>query len=137
MYRVRVTGTGWTGGPSLNTFYFTSGSYDAAGALSVVGHVRSVWAATIANLFPSGDTYQVLGDVDVVDPANGNVTDTFSVAPPAVVPGSAVNTLAPIVAAALLQETTGLFLSGRRLRGRAFFSPISSPGPGTGGRSLL
>lgn len=126
MYRVRVVGTGWTGGPSLNTFYFTSGSYDAAGALDVATHVRAVWDSNLKNIFPTKMTHNVQSEVDQIDPANGDVVNTFSITAPAGVVGVAVNALAPTEAAALLRLTTGLFLSGRRLRGRVFLSPISS-----------
>jgi hypothetical protein len=126
MYRVRIVGTGWSGGPSLNTLYFTSGSYTAAGALDVVTHVRAAWESQLSHLVAGFVTQNISGDVDVIDPATGDITNTLTVAPPAGLPGSGSAGGAPIVAAAVLRITTGLFLSGRRLRGRAFISPLAA-----------
>ena len=126
MYRIRIVGTGWTGGPSLNTLYFTSDSSSAADALAIAGHVRASWYETISYMVPSFVTQNVQGDVDVLDPATGDITDTFSTTPTAGMVGRGGANSAPIVAAAVLRLTTALFIAGRRLRGRAFLSPLSA-----------
>lgn len=126
MYRVRIVGTGWSGGPSLNTLYFTSDSSSAADALAVAGHVRAQWYETISYLVPNSVTQNVQGDIDVVDPATGDITDTFSTTPTAGMVGRGGANSAPIVAAGVLRLSTALFLAGRRLRGRAFLSPLAS-----------
>lgn len=133
MYRVRIVGSGWAGGPSLNTLYFTSGGYSAAGALDIVTHVRTVWYETLEYLYPPGFSHQISGEVDQLDPATGDIVNTYSVTPPTVMAGRGGAEVAPIVAAAVIRLTTALFLAGRRLRGRMFISPISQDKVGADG----
>lgn len=126
MYRVRIVGTGWSGGPSLNTLYFTAGSYSAEGALAVCTYVRAQWHATLTNNVPSFVTQNVSGEVDQIDPSSGEIMNTFSTEPTAGMPGTGTNHSAPIVTAILLRLNTSLFISGRRLRGRMFLSPVDN-----------
>lgn len=124
MFRVRIAGTGWSGGPGLTTLYFTSGTYDATSALDVVGAVHSAWNDTFGFVHPISVFHQISGDVDVLDPATGQVTDTVSVTAPGAMQGQSGSAYAPIASAMLVRLSTNLFIAGRRLRGRIFLSPL-------------
>lgn len=124
MMRVRVTGTGWAGSPSLNTFYFRDLTDFDEAAQAAVDRVRSFFS-TPTLIWPSTVTHSVDGAVDVVDPATGAVTDTLSVAGGAPIPHSSSSGLMTAPATAgVLTWTTGTFIGGRRVRGRAFISPL-------------
>lgn len=125
MLRVRVASSGWIGGPGLNTFYFLPVTEDANSALDAVTAVRAGLSVG-AGAFPTTHLFQVSGDVDQINETTGAITNTFSVAAPAVLAGGAggVGWL-PLASAIVLRFTTGAFIAGRRLRGRAFLSPIA------------
>jgi hypothetical protein len=126
MLRVRVRGDGWIGGPSLNTIYFRGVTVEGlAEATGAVVRVHEAFTA-IAGLYPTAVTHTVLSEVDVIDPATGDVTATLTPADQAVVPGGSVTSaILPPEVALLLQIKTNTFIAGRRIRGRGFFSPIT------------
>jgi len=126
MLRVRVVGSGWDGGPSLNTFYFNPAVQDAATAQLCVARVHGAFTAA-AGLYPSNVPHAVSPDVDVLTPANGAITNTFSVDGGTTIAGGAADTsrMAPATAL-LLRLHTGTFSSGRRIQGRAYMSPLYS-----------
>jgi len=126
MIRIRVTGTGWSGGPSLNTFYFTSPTEDSAAVDECVVRVRAGWLAMAANI-PGSVIHNVVPEVDIVDPVTGNITNTIpATTPGAPLVGAAPNTFLPLATAACLTYSTGTFIAGRRVRGRAFISPLTA-----------
>lgn len=128
MLRVRVRGDGWAGGPSLNTFYFVTAPEDAATAAGLLARVRAALFAA-KGIYPTTVTHDVLPDVDVITPSTGAITNTISVSPaPAQVPGGAAAPFLPLACAIVLNLGTADFIAGRRVRGRAFISPINSGG---------
>lgn len=126
MFRVRVVGEGWSGGPSLNTFYFDIGAPQQDSAQLCLDRVHTAFAG-VAPIYPAGVDHHVLPEVDIINHVTGELTDTQVGALPAVVPGGAADgsQMSPAVAL-LLQLRTGTFSGGRRLRGRAFLSPLYS-----------
>lgn len=124
MLRVRAVSQGWTGGPGLSTFYFKDDiAENSARAGDAVGRVRSYFD-TIKSCYDGTWTCQVSGDVDVVDPATGAVTNTLSVTPPAVVNGSESGGGYLTTSSAICTSwQTSTFIAGRRLRGRTFNGP--------------
>lgn len=124
MKRVRVVLSGWTGGPGLSTFYF-AGSETAPEAEDDVTRVQTAITAA-AVIWPSSITAQVSNVVDVINPVNGALTDSFTVTTQDPIPGEqAPSDIAPPVCAILLRLQTGTFSDGSRIQGRTFFSPIA------------
>lgn len=122
--RCRAVLSGWQGGPGLMTFYFTGTTEDAADAGICVDRVHAALVAG-AGLWNRQIRLQVSGDVDVITPSTGAITNTLSVPPPAVIVGAENDdTFAPFATAQLLAIKTGTFLAGRRLQGRMFLSPL-------------
>lgn len=125
MIRVRVSSTGWTGGPGLNTHYFQGAPEDQAAVNLVVARVRSAWFG-VKGIYPSYVTHQVESAVDLVDPVTGTITATLTAVPaPAVVPGGVTAVQTSPATAIVLKLLTGAFHNGRRTRGRAFMSPLA------------
>jgi len=125
MLRVRVKGTGWTGGPSLNTFHFVTSSEIQANAEACTARVRSAWVK-LATFFPTTMSHSVDPQVDIINPVNGDITGTFlCVSGIAVMPGTGADAvlMAPSTAL-LLKLQTGTYLDGRRLQGRGYISPV-------------
>jgi hypothetical protein len=101
---------------------------DNAAATLVVGRVHAALTAGKA-IWPNSITLQVSGDVDVLDPATGDITNTLSVANPAgIVGGGPDSGMLPPATALLLNLRTAEFIAGRRVRGRAFLSPVYTAG---------
>jgi hypothetical protein len=125
IFRVRVRLDGWTGAPGLFTHYFKSPSDPAvaADALTVANRVRAAWATT-PGVFSNTVSLTVSPVVDVLDYTNGHLVGSFAVTPPAVINGSAGASPGPSEVAACLTWDSGSVISGRRLRGRTFVSPI-------------
>lgn len=127
MLRVRVVGTGWEGGPSLNTFYFSRPeNEDVDTAVLCIDRVHAA-LTDASDLWPSNVPHQVTTEVDVLDFVTGEIEDTLSPDPVASVPGGGPDTsrMAPHTAL-LLRLNTATFLAGRRVQGRTFISPLYS-----------
>lgn len=124
LLRVRATGTGWSGAPGLATFYFSgSASPTAAEGLEAAARVRAVLNSA-SGLIPTGISWQVSGDVDLIDDTTGALVGGVSNTAPAVVNGSGVGNIAPVASAALARFTTASIINGRRLQGRRFLNPL-------------
>jgi len=126
MYRVRVAGYGWPGAPSLNTFYFVNSAdptiTDSAQAQVCVDNVRA--ALNVAkNLLGNGMSWAVAGEVDVLDPATGDLTQSFGVTAPLVVSDNGQGAIGPSSAMMLLSLHTGTIVNGKRVRGRCYLGP--------------
>lgn len=124
LMRVRAVGQGWTGGPGLMTFFFSgSASPTNAEAVEAAARVRAVLASAVGEI-PTGVTWQVQGQVDVIEDSTGVLVGGQTVTAPAVVTGSGAGGLAPIASAALTRFATNSVVNGRRLQGRTFLSPL-------------
>ena len=116
---IRVT-TEWAGtivgGPYYTTMYFegdTDGEADAA-----VAAVGAFWIALDPHIV-SGAQSTVLTDVELVDPATGQITAVFST-PGAVNVFAGTGDALPWATQGLLRWRTGDFIGGREIRGRTF-----------------
>lgn len=136
MIRVRTTISGWSGGPGLGTQYFVTPLQDAAAALRCATYVHDLWATALSGMFVNSVALTVQPEVDVLDSATGAITNTFSVAPPAVVAGAGGPNIAPPALAALLKLGTDTFVAGRRVRGRSYLSPLADGVIGLDGEIL-
>lgn len=123
--RIRATISGGQGLPGVFTLYAngsttTPSTPDAA---DVCARVR-VFTDAIKAYFHSSTTWQVQGQVDLLDPANASLVGSLSVTAPAVVTGTGSTRLPP-ASAVLLQHNTGVIVAGRRQKGRSFISPLA------------
>lgn len=126
MYRVRSVLSGWQGGPGLSTCYFsTGGSANSGDALTAANRVRGAWDV-VKGLLPSSVTVNVQGQVDVIDPTDGELQTSYGVTPPATVTGTGVGVVGPPQVAGGLELFTNDVADRRRIKGRLFISPLVS-----------
>ena len=129
MYRVRVASTGWNGSPGLNTFYFsniaTPDSSDSTHADTCVALVQAALAAH-TDIFPADHIFTVSPVVDVIDPINGELLDSYAGSAPADIHGSGTGEYGPQAAMVVGSLLTSSFVGGHRVRGRAFWGPLKA-----------
>lgn len=119
---------GWPGAPGLNTFYFAPhglvSSTEAVLDDAQLAHDR-VHAAFVAgqDIYPSPWIATVSPTVDVLEPSNGELVNSFSVDPSAAVGSTNGADFGPTPAMILLQLRTATFVDGSRIAGRAFLGP--------------
>lgn len=132
--RVRTIMTYGSGGPGLNTQYFSPGTVggSVADATDVVARVRTCWAA-VAPQFAPTMSLQVESDVAAIEATTGALTGTFSATPVAAVVGSAAGSSVPPVLQLLMRLRTGTVINGRLLRGRQYLGPAGALVQGSGG----
>jgi hypothetical protein len=123
--RVRVTWSGWVGGPGISTFHFLTGSAPPLAALQT-------FFTAMKTLVPPNITLQVENVGQTINVTSGQAVNTWS--------GTAQTSMvgtgqAKYHAAAGVQVTwkTGIFAGGREIRGRSFFVPIDSANYDTNG----
>lgn len=127
--RVRAASEGWLGGPGLNTFYFRTGENQVPPVINTaqlcVTRVRAaldVWKAQM----PLAWRCQVSNIVDVIEDSSGQLVNSFSVDPAAILAGVAPMGWAPTSTMVLLRLNTSTFSDGARLQGRAFLGPVAN-----------
>lgn len=127
MLRVTTQMTGRPGAPYYSTQYFAG--TEQAHADEAVEALFDFWTA-IKGYITTGLSIQILSEVDVVNPANGQITNTWthSVVPVA----STGNAPLPASTQGLLRLRTNTFLAGRRLIGRVFIPSMASDAQTTG-----
>src|SRR4029453_13013983 len=108
---------GFPGAPGDTTWYF------AGGTTTNVVQMRNFFAA-IASLLPSSVTVQVQNTGDVVTAETGVATGSWSQASAAVVTGTAGGGYSG-PSGVVMRLETGVFVAGRRLRGRSFLVPMA------------
>lgn len=125
--RVRTAWTGLVQGGGLSTHYFTQVTGTTAEDLQAV--VQTFWS-TCAPQITNECQFRVLGEMDVIDPATGDLVETMSATDGATTAGTSTEDNQPPATQTLLRLRTGAVVAGRRLQGRLFI-----PGPprnGTG-----
>ena len=127
MWRLRVVWSGSTVvGPGLSTFYAldTSPGFPAA--------VRQLFESWKTN-FPTGTTITVPNNGDVINPATGTLTGTWTDGTaPAPVTGTGTGVYAKGVGAQIRWKTPGI-VNGRRVVGSTFLVPMVTIGFDTDG----
>jgi hypothetical protein len=120
MLRVRTGFSGISGSPYLSTMYFMTGDTlaDAQAANTAVG---AFWNTIDASLI-NGITWATQAEVTVMTLA-GVVTGLHQVTP-VTGAGGTTGVLTPPATQGLVRWNTGVFLSGRQLRGRTFIPGI-------------
>lgn len=123
MLRVRTVTSGVAGVPWYTNWYFgtadTQGNADAA-----VAKVAAFWDA-VDGLMDNACTMLTETEVAVVDPATGDLTGVFSTAGDTETGDSAATPL-PYANQGMITWNTGIFLAGRRFRGRTFIPGLTS-----------
>lgn len=115
---IRVT-TEWAGGqgvPWYSTHHFAGVTEDAA--VDAVSAVAGFWGDVDANQ-PNTINWRVSGEVPVVNPATGQITELFTVTG-ATGAGAGSGETVPWADQALIRWTTGFYQNGRQVRGRTF-----------------
>lgn len=130
--RVTARWSGFVGAPGYTVLHFRDfgtgdgpgGEPDAAQALAAAERARTFFAS-VATLLPNSVTIQVQSEVDMLEDTTGQLQDSFSVAPPAVVTGTGGTGGYAAAAGAVVNWRTASFRNGRRIRGRTFLVPLA------------
>jgi hypothetical protein len=127
--RVKSKWTGFNGAPGYTNFYFrdfsTTGEPLQSDADSAVARTSTFWA-NVKSRFPSVVSIAVQGDVEVIDPANGQLASVFSVTPPVVHQGTATATTYSGPTGMVINWRSAGVRNGRRVRGRTFLVPVAT-----------
>ena len=116
LFRVRTALTGGSGGPQLSTMYFEdTGTFNAQNAADAV----HAWWNSVKSVMSSSYSIQVEPLVVSIDPATGQPTSSHGVTTVSV---NGTNGTAPLPWSthAVAQWHTGLYVTGRELRGHTF-----------------
>lgn len=110
----------------MSTFYFSVPTENDAAAARVRLSVQTLLNGGVCNLLHNTVLGNVQQEVDQFTYATGQITNTFSVPEVLSSNGYGGGGLVPPATAALIHLQTSIFLSGRRLRGRIFVSPMAN-----------
>jgi hypothetical protein len=128
--RVKMRWNGMPGGPGYSIFHFMNstgsfGDLDLAAAQEAVDRVDT-FAAGVVFWMPYQTTLEVLGEVELLDAASGDLEDVFGATPDATrtSPQSAGQVYAGPVGA-LINWKTATIRNNRRLRGKTFLVPLN------------
>lgn len=113
--RVRVTLTGFQGGPGMSTFY----CLDPATFLPLL----RVFYDTIKDDFPSVVTINFPSSGDILDSVSGQLTGTWVATAPALVQGVYTGAYSAPTGA-VVNWATGSIINGHRVVGRTFLVPM-------------
>jgi hypothetical protein len=116
LLRVRTNISGGFGGAKLHTAYFLPIADNATSAASCVLAMKTFWDA-VASKISNAYSFQVQGNVAVVNPATGAQTDEIAVAG-ATSAGTNANDRLPPQIQVGIRLSSGLFVAGRRVTGR-------------------
>jgi len=138
MAQSRLTYTWPNGGPGVTTFYWTSGI--PAGPIDATMvtefHQEVINALAVLTLNFAGDVAIAFEpDVNIIDPATGNVTDVVTQdGNPGTTGGTGAGTGISRGEQVVVNLVTDNFTAGKRLRGRHFLGPISAGVLDSGGQ---
>lgn len=115
LWKVRTLWTGGPGGGLITTHYFDQAGGSAVAANAAVG---AFWTA-VKPFITSGLSYATEAQVYAVSSVTGEIT---GLTPVGVISGAGTNATEalPFATQALVQWRTGVFTSGREIRGRTF-----------------
>lgn len=119
MNQVRVTWTGFLGGPGVTTFYFDGSAVPPTAAIRT-------FFSSVALFIPSTVTIQVPQTGDTISPTDGALSGSWGVGtlPAAVVGGAGSNTTS--ASGPQIKWTTGEIADRRNLVGRTFLVPSTA-----------
>lgn len=119
LQRIRTVFTGVAGTPWYSNIYFQGNGDTVSG---VAGHVRDFWSS-IMGYIDDSVTWTVEAEVAIINDANGQIVEMADWAGGSGVGGSADVPL-PRATQALINWNTGVFVSGRQVRGKTFIPGI-------------
>ena len=124
--RARNTLTIGAAGPQclLTTYWDSTGAAVGALATEAMARVRAAWAA-LANAIPSSSTLSFDPLLDEIEESNGNIVGQVAGTLPAAVTFTNANDPLPYQTQALVRLDTGVYIGGRRLKGRIFIPGAS------------
>jgi len=108
----------------MTQYFQAPGGHNAAAAQLGVDRVRDALTAG-ASLFPTSEVFTVTGQVDDIDEATGDLTNSFNVTQ-RVVAGTSGTAYAPIACGLCVVWVTAEFKRGRRVIGKTFLVPVAS-----------
>ena len=114
--RVRVSWTGFLGGPGVSTFY----TIDAESFLAPLHD----WLSSMANNIPTDVTLQIEPTGDVIDPADGHLVDSWTTDVSTAITGAGAGKYAAPVGLCV-NWLTGEVADGHRVRGKTFMVPCN------------
>lgn len=117
MNRVRVTWTGFIGGPGLSTFYFGSSTTD-------MGALKAFMIAMMANV-PNAVTGTVPSAGDQINDTDGKIIGNWTGTNGGAFGGAGGATSYSGPSGFCVDWLTSLIVAGRRVQGRTFFVPGS------------
>lgn len=136
MLRVRTVLSGWTGGPGVMTQYFVTPNQDTAAAERCRQYVHDLIGTAVALVLSNGVTWRVADEVDVVDPTNGNTTNTLIGSTAHTATGGGGASMAPLASGGLIHWRTDAWVAGRHVQGRTYVNPMAVAKVGAGGEML-
>lgn len=117
--RVRVGWSGWAGAPGVSTFYTAAPPTGAQ-----LTAIKTLFF-NLSNLIPSGIITQVENSGQQIDTATGKAVDTWTAAAVTSSVGTGGgNYSGPC--GGMIRWNTGVFTSGRLLRGKTFLVPLTA-----------
>lgn len=132
MLRVRTVLTGVAGSPYYMTGYFDAQTGTPTQAITAWHTFISGGGGATSGGIPSGARVETLGEVQLVNPVNGDVTGAV-VGTPAVTTGTGVGPFLPPANQLVVRWRTGIYESGREIRGKTFIpSRLESESTATG-----
>lgn len=125
--RVQARWTGFSGAPGFSNFFFHNWNdvYDPQVASDVTGATYAFFNMSKA-LLPPVVKIDVMGDVELIDPANGKLQDVITVGMREQLVGTAVSAGYSAPTGAVVTWRTAGVKNGRRVRGRTFLVPAAS-----------
>lgn len=114
---------GFPGAPGYTNFYSEIQGAVATQAQAMSGEIRTFWNS-LNGYLPAVASVLVLPTYQVIDDATGNITAEGDVATPAaLVDGNSAAQFAGN-SGVLVEWRTGVFIAGRRLKGRTYLVPF-------------
>lgn len=119
---------------ALVTHYWDStGAAIGALATESVARVRAAWVAA-GGAIGSACIWTPVTTVDEIDEATGAIVNQVAAATPAAVTFSGAGNYLPLQTQGIVQYSTGLFIAGRRVRGRSYIPGIVTTFSTAGGQ---
>ena len=121
--RFKSLWTGFTGAPGYTVFHVAEDTTDPVQVSSWANNILTFWQA-IKGVLPSDVTISISTDVDVVDIESGNLVGKQTAPSLTDVLGTSVSGYSA-ASGMVINWSTGVYSSGRLVRGRTFLVPAA------------
>lgn len=116
--------SGFTGGPGYTNLYFLNPEEPTLAIRNTTATRVKAWFDALKVMMPSVVTIQFPTEMDEIDTATGDLTNTLPIDTIANAVGTQVGTYSAPTGACV-NWATGQIVNGRRLRGRTFLVPLA------------